>query len=194
MEIICLIARYISCQSVCPHSVGHCCTLLFVCFSLPLLLFTIVFYLFIKGTSRDENAIMEEMNLEDLDGRTNSEPVTLIYSDHLKESQKLEEEIDQVLQSLRKSQECEYKVAEESLHVQRNYLHNLYEQLDKEKAELAHRTSNAEPDELLNAILNREDQIKREVLKLREMEKVANGFGRASKRILKEYFDTEIEE
>ncbi|GAY58309.1 hypothetical protein CUMW_186060, partial [Citrus unshiu] len=83
---------------------------------------------------------------------------------------------------------------EESLHVQRNYLHNLYEQLDKEKAELAHRTSNAEPDELLNAILNREDQIKREVLKLREMEKVANGFGRASKRILKEYFDTEIEE
>lgn len=147
-----------------------------------------------KGTSRDENAIMEEMNLEDLDGRTNSEPVMLIYSDHLKESQKLEEEIDQVLQSLRKSQECEYKVAEESLHVQRNYLHNLYEQLDKEKAELAHRTSNAEPDELLNAILNREDQIKREVLKLREMEKVANGFGRASKRILKEYFDTEIEE
>jgi hypothetical protein len=37
------------------------------------------------------------------------------------------------------------------------------------------------------------DQIKREVTKLKDMEEVANGFGRTSKDILKEHFGLEVE-
>lgn len=122
-----------------------------------------------------------------------------MYIDYLKESQKLEEEINQVLQSLRKSQESEYKVAEERLHAQKYYLCNLYQQLDKERVGLACRMSNANPDILSDAIMDqedlikhREDQIKRELLKLKDMEEVAKGFGRTSKETLKEFFDPEV--
>ncbi|KAJ7954873.1 protein OBERON 1-like [Quillaja saponaria] len=57
--------------------------------------------------------------------------------DHCSDWVKLEDEIDQTLQALRKSQEFEYNMVEERLHEQKNYLQNLYEQLDKEKSELA---------------------------------------------------------
>ncbi|XP_022738899.1 protein OBERON 2-like [Durio zibethinus] len=120
--------------------------------------------------------------------------VLSISSDYQSEYQKLEYEIDQVLQALRKAQESEYKIAEERLDAQKNYLRNLYEQLDKEKSELSSRASGTEADALLNAILNRVDQIKQEVMKLKEMEEVANGFGRTPKGTLKKHFGLEIED
>ncbi|KAK4355590.1 hypothetical protein RND71_024561 [Anisodus tanguticus] len=111
--------------------------------------------------------------------------------DHRVESLKLEYEVDQILQGLRKSQEFEYRLAEEKLFVQKNYIMNLYEQLDEERSELTSHTSMVETNTLLDVVLNRVDQIKREVLKLKEMKQVQNGFGSTSKEILKDYFGLE---
>lgn len=117
------------------------------------------------------------------------------YSDQwMVVSRKLGEEIDDVLQALKKSQETEYKLAEERLDSQKNYLCNLYQQLDKERSELAHRTSVADPDMLLKAVLDRKNQIKLQVRVLKDMEKVARGFGRTSKKILKDHYDLEIDD
>ncbi|XP_055813527.1 protein OBERON 2 [Solanum dulcamara] len=113
--------------------------------------------------------------------------------DHQVESLKLEDEIDQILQALRKSQNFEYRLAEERLFVQKNYIMNLYEQLDKERSDLSSHTSMIETDTLVDAVLQRVDQIKREVLKLKDMKQVQNGFGSTSKTILKDYFGLEAE-
>lgn len=110
------------------------------------------------------------------------------------ETLRLEDEIDEVLMELRKSQENEYRIAEEMLHAQKNYLLCLHQQLEKEKMELAMHTSSTHPDVLLDAVLNRRDQLKREVMKLKDMEKVAKGFGITAKGILKEHFGLEIED
>ncbi|KAM3326500.1 protein TITANIA [Capsicum chacoense] len=108
--------------------------------------------------------------------------------DHRIESLKLEEEIDQTLQALRKSQEFEYRLAEERLFAQKNCVMNLYEQLDLERSDLLRRTSMVETDTLLDVVLNRVEQVKREVLKLKDMKQVQNGFGSTSKQILKDCF------
>ncbi|KAJ7980028.1 Protein OBERON 1-like [Quillaja saponaria] len=107
---------------------------------------------------------------------------------------KLEDEINQVLQALRKSQNDEYNVAEERLHAQNSYLHNLYQQLDMEKSELASQTSFSNPGSLLSAIKDREDQLRRELEKLQDMEKIGNGFGRTSRDILQKHFGLDIED
>lgn len=107
--------------------------------------------------------------------------------DYLPRSLKLEAEIDQVLDALRKSQEYEYKLAEERLQAHKTYLQNLYQQLDSEKSELASQNSSGS-----EAVRQREEQIRQEVMKLEVMKKVANGFGRTSKDILKECFGLEI--
>jgi cell division septum initiation protein DivIVA len=113
------------------------------------------------------------------------------------ESLKLENEIDHVLLALQKSQESEYKMAVEMLYAQKNYLLNLYQQLEKErsdlKSELAHRTSSEDSYTFLDTVLSRVNQIKQELMKLKDMEKVANGFGKTSKGILKEHFGLETE-
>ncbi|KAJ0035312.1 hypothetical protein Pint_24804 [Pistacia integerrima] len=147
------------------------------------------------GVSDDENATLDlTTNQDPVDARTSPLQTMPTYSDQQMESQKLEEKIDQVLQALKKSQETEYKLAEERLYAQKNYLCNLYQQLDKERSELAHRTSEGDPDMLLNAVLNRVNQIKRQVMVFNDMEKVAKGFGRTSKKILKENYDLEIDD
>ncbi|CAB4292062.1 unnamed protein product [Prunus armeniaca] len=124
--------------------------------------------------------------------RTSSEVMSTSFR-YRTESQKLEVEIDQVLQALRKSQESEFRMAEDSLHAQKNYLCNLYQQLEKEKSDLVRCTS-PDPDALLSTVLSRVKQIKGEVKKLKDMEEVANGFGKTSRAILKEHFSLEIEE
>ncbi|KAK6254935.1 hypothetical protein SCA6_016240 [Theobroma cacao] len=147
------------------------------------------------GVFHNGNLELEPTNHQDsLDIRPFSVSVQSISSDYQSEYLKLEYEIDQVLQALRKAQESEYKIAEEKLYGQKNYLRNLYQQLDKERSELSHRASGTKADALLNAILNRVDQIKKEVMKLKEMEVVSNGFGRTPKGTLKEHFGLEIED
>lgn len=137
--------------------------------------------------------MLEVSNNQDILDFRKSSPDVSMSSDSQTESLKLEDEINQVLQALQVSQEAEYKIAEERLYAQKKYLQNLYQQLDKERSELARRTLKTNPDDLLSAVLSRVDQIKREVTKLKDMEEVANGFGRTSKDILKEHFGLEVE-
>ncbi|PNX93535.1 calmodulin protein kinase [Trifolium pratense] len=99
----------------------------------------------------------------------------------------LEAEIDDILAGLRKSQELEYKVAEERLHAQKIYIQNLYEQLqcvvtELECPDLTH------SGPLFRAIREKKEQIKQEKEKFNEMKMVASGFGRISRDILKEHF------
>ncbi|XP_028771651.1 uncharacterized protein LOC114748076 [Neltuma alba] len=102
---------------------------------------------------------------------------------------KLEMEIDQVLQNLRKSQEYEYKLAEERLHAQMNYVNNLYQQLESERYELARpRSSSSSLVVSDHAIRKREEQIRLETQKLEDMKKVADGFGSIDQDILREHF------
>ncbi|XP_061376198.1 OBERON-like protein [Gastrolobium bilobum] len=110
-------------------------------------------------------------------------------SGFMSDSLKLEAEIDEVLQALRKSQEFEYNMAAERLNAHKNYLQNLYQQLDREKSEEArlHRSSRSR-SALVHAVAERKEQIRLEVIKFEDMKKVANGFGSTSKDILKERF------
>ncbi|XP_060671596.1 protein OBERON 1 isoform X2 [Ziziphus jujuba] len=118
-------------------------------------------------------------------------PVVSVSSDCQTESMKLDEEIDQVLEALRKSQEFEYKLAEERLYAQKKYLCDLYQQLEKEKTGLTRHVSSTNHDDLLSAVLSRVNQIKQEVAKLKVMEEVAKGFGKTSKSILEEHYGLE---
>ncbi|KAL1316991.1 protein OBERON 1 isoform X1 [Arachis ipaensis] len=111
--------------------------------------------------------------------------------DCLPQSLKFEAEVDQVLYALKKSQEFEYKLAEERLQSHKTYLQNLYQQLDLEKSQLECKNS-SNSYLLSHTVRKRKEQIGEEVAKFKVMKKIANGFGKTSKDILKEHFDVEI--
>ncbi|XP_011071591.1 protein OBERON 2 isoform X1 [Sesamum indicum] len=143
------------------------------------------------GLSSNSNGALGFAKNESQDQETGS-PLSSKF-DHRVESLKLEDEVDQILDSLRKSQEIEYRLAEERLSAQKNYILNLYQQLNKERSDLSRHTSSEDQDSLLEAVLSRVDQVKREVSRLKDMAEVAKGFGRVPKHILKEQFDLDIE-
>ncbi|KAM7488582.1 hypothetical protein LguiB_026066 [Lonicera macranthoides] len=146
------------------------------------------------GASQNGTCALEAANETDpLDCKADPPNIFSANFDHRIESLRLEDEIDQILLALRKSQETEYRIAEERLYTQKDYLLNLYEQLDEERAKLKTNASSIHSDVLIDATLKRVDQIKREVKKLRDMEEVGKGFGRTSKEILKEHFGVEME-
>ncbi|OIW20936.1 hypothetical protein TanjilG_25776 [Lupinus angustifolius] len=107
----------------------------------------------------------------------------------LSDSLKLEVEVDEVLKALRKSQQFEYNLAEERLYAHKNYLQNLYQQLEYEESELA---SKKHSSRSVAVISKRKVQIRKEVMKFEDMKRVANGFGKTSKDILKDNFGLEI--
>ncbi|KAK4755798.1 hypothetical protein SAY87_009555 [Trapa incisa] len=107
--------------------------------------------------------------------------------------QKLETEINWVLQTMRQAQDFEFKIAEEQLHAQKKCLYNLHEQLDHEISELKRQTPSIHSNDLADLVSKRKDQIKREYEKLSKMKAVAKGFGRTSKEILREHFGLELE-
>lgn len=120
-----------------------------------------------------------------------------ITSDQQSSSLKLEKEIDWVLQSLKRSQESEYRIAEQKLYAQKDFLFGLYPQLDVERAELAkHRATpeDGDSDTLLANVLSRVDQIKQEVVKLRHMMEIAKGFGKTPRSILREHFGLPVDD
>lgn len=96
-------------------------------------------------------------------------------------------DLDQVLQNLKKSQELEYKLAEETLQTQKTYIQNLYQQLESEKNQLACQNSSGS-----DVISHRMKQIELETMKFEVMKKVANGFGRTSNDIIREHFGLKI--
>uniref|UniRef100_A0A2P2J4T4 Uncharacterized protein n=2 Tax=Rhizophora mucronata TaxID=61149 RepID=A0A2P2J4T4_RHIMU len=141
------------------------------------------------------NATIKVTASQDIfDDRKSLPHVVSKSSDYQNESQKLDIEIECVLQALQRSQKAEYKLAEERLLSEKNYLQNLCQQLDKERLALGRHTKRAKTDALQSAVSKMMDQIKQEFAKLKDMEKVANGFGRTSRCILKEHFGLEIED
>lgn len=144
--------------------------------------------------SHRENAAPTVLNNGETYNVTKSSEHTLpVRFDSWTESLKLEDEIDHVLLKLKKSQESEYKIAEEALHAQKNYLLSIYQQLENEKSEQSCCKSSADPDCLPGCISYRVQQINWELVKLKDMGKVANGFGKTSKGILKDHFGLETE-
>ncbi|XP_024958857.1 uncharacterized protein LOC112499815 [Cynara cardunculus var. scolymus] len=107
--------------------------------------------------------------------------------DYRIESLELEERIEKTLAALKKSQEGEYRIAEDVLIAQKNHLLLLYEELDKEKGELAKCSPSADPS-MVHAVLKRMTQIKNEADKITKMQAVGKGFGKTSKHVLKEHF------
>lgn len=87
------------------------------------------------------------------------------------EHDKLEGEIDQVLRELRKSQEVEYRIAEERLYAQKDYLCRLSQQMAEEKSELKRHTQPAERDALLSSIVLKEESIQFELRKLKDIDR-----------------------
>lgn len=115
-----------------------------------------------------------------------------ITSESDKISEKLESEIDNVLRELRRSQQLEYRKAEQMLYFQKDFLLSLYQQLDYERSKLtdpAPLPIGGHSDVLLSNVLHRVDQIKYAEEKLRKMMKVADGFGRTSKNILADCYE-----
>lgn len=110
------------------------------------------------------------------------------YFGYRSESLKLEADVDQVLEALRKSQKYEYNLAEESLNEHKKYLQNLYQQLDREKSELASQPNGSHSGVLFETVKERKEQLRRELMKFENMKRVANGFGSTSKDILEKYF------
>lgn len=125
----------------------------------------------------------DESALDPLDVRIETETFGC-----LSDSSKLEAEVDQVLEALRKSQRDEYSLAEERLDAHKRYLQNLYQQLDCEKSELASQPHASHSDIMFQTVRARKEQLRREVMKFEEMKKVANGFGSTSKDILEKHF------
>ncbi|KAI0524931.1 hypothetical protein KFK09_004321 [Dendrobium nobile] len=120
-----------------------------------------------------------------------------ITSDHTDVSAKLEDEIDHTLRSLKNSQESEYKIAEEKLYAQKDFLLGLYQQLEVERGDLARQTpftNGSDSDALLTSVLSRVDQIKREEIKLKQMMRIAEGFARLPGTILRDYFDILVDD
>ncbi|GAB4843365.1 hypothetical protein Ancab_013331 [Ancistrocladus abbreviatus] len=145
-----------------------------------------------------ENSALGDANQHDLSdsgtGSLHSAPGSWSSADHESEYLKLGEEIDQVLEELRKSQDYEYMVARERLLAQRDYLLNLYQQLDNDKSELGKCIPRTDTNALLSAIVNREERIKQEVSKFKDMLEVRRGFGRMPRHTLKELFNMDIKE
>ncbi|MQM05374.1 hypothetical protein Taro_038183 [Colocasia esculenta] len=132
---------------------------------------------------------------ETIDGRSLDE--SYMNSDYGIIAIKLEDEVDQALQELRKSQESEYSLVEQKLYAQKDYLISLYQQLDAERTELAQQTTSQNKivnSFLLGNVLSKLDQIKQEESKLREMLEISKGFGQASKHVVKEYFQLAIDD
>ncbi|KAJ6988486.1 hypothetical protein NC653_021414 [Populus alba x Populus x berolinensis] len=128
------------------------------------------------AVSPSGNVMLEVNNHKDLLKSRTSSPDVSMSTDSQTETLKLEDEINQVLQALRVSQDAEYELAEELLFAQKKTFTSIW----------------TKRDALLSAVLSRVDQIKREMRKLEDMEEVANGFGRTCKDILKEHFGLEV--
>ncbi|XP_010457631.1 PREDICTED: OBERON-like protein [Camelina sativa] len=139
-----------------------------------------------NGEAKKDNGRLER--LQDVT------PIGPIPFNHEAEMHKLEEEINEVLNALRKAQESEYQIAEGKLHAQKECLGDLYRQLEKEKSELSRRVSGGDVNSLMTIVLKRLDQVRKEATKLREMEEVAKGFGRTPRGVLEEYFHLSIED
>ncbi|XP_058739608.1 protein OBERON 1-like [Vicia villosa] len=138
-----------------------------------------------SGSSGNGNAAMDTSDDEDPLKNLNVQKGTKSFN-YQSELLKLDAEFDKAMEDLEKSQKYEYKLAEESLHTQKDYLLNITQKLDEQKSELAAGPSHSSA--LLQIVEERNEQLRQELKKFDEMKKVANGFGSTSKEILEKHF------
>lgn len=112
--------------------------------------------------------------------------------DYQIESIELEKKIIKTLASLKKSQETEFKIAENVLTAQKNHLLDLYKELEKEKGKLAKCSPSADPT-LVHGVFKKMEQIKTEFGKINAMQVIGKGFGKTSKYVLKEHFGVQVD-
>ncbi|CAN6286843.1 unnamed protein product [Urochloa humidicola] len=114
-----------------------------------------------------------------------------IPGDHNTVSAKFEDAIDLALQELKKSQEVEYRVAEQRLYSQKDHILSLYRQLENERAQLEDPMPLSDTSNygvIIANVLRCVQQAKREEEKFKCMLKVAGGFGKAPESVTKEFF------
>ncbi|KAF7067646.1 hypothetical protein CFC21_073508 [Triticum aestivum] len=113
-----------------------------------------------------------------------------ITGNHTEMSLKFEDEIDNSLLELKKSQEAEYRLAEQKLYSQKDYILSLYRQLESDRSQLADPNPVSDISSysvLLSNITNRVEQVKSEEEKFQTMLKISKGFRKAPANI-KEHF------
>ena len=118
-----------------------------------------------------------------------------ITGDHNAVSVQIEDDIDHSLKELKRSQEAEFRLAEQKLYSQKDYVLRLYRQLDTERSELADPVPLSDTSRysvLLSNIMSRLEQVKREEEKLKAMLKVSKGFGKTPANV-KEHFGLPVE-
>lgn len=143
--------------------------------------------------SQCETDTLEVSNFKEPSHVTTPPQISFSNFDYRKESVQLEQRIEKTLASLKKSQQTEYRIAEDVLTTQKSYLLDLYEELDKEKGKLAKCSPSADPS-LVHTVFKRMDQIKTEFDKITTMQAVGKGFGKTSKYVLKEHFGVQAPE
>ncbi|KAL5219656.1 hypothetical protein ABZP36_020340 [Zizania latifolia] len=114
-----------------------------------------------------------------------------IAEDHNSMAVRLEDEIDHALKELKRSQEAEYRLAEQKLYSQKDHVLSLCRQLDSERSVLADPmplSDSSQYNILFSNVLKRVEQVKHEQEKFRAMMEVANGFGKTPSNITQEYF------
>jgi len=113
-----------------------------------------------------------------------------ITGDHNSLSVQFEDEIDHSLKELKRSQDAEFRLAEQKLYSQKDRVLSLYRQLDSERSELADPVPLSDTSRysvLLSNIMDRLNQVKREEEKLKAMLNVSKGFGKTPADV-KEHF------
>lgn len=108
-------------------------------------------------------------------------------------SVRFEDSIDHALKELKRSQEAEYKLAEQKLYSQKDHVLSLYRQLDSERSVLADPMPLADDDgslysTLITNVMKRVDQVKSEEEKLKVMLGIADGFGKTPSGVIQEHF------
>lgn len=114
-----------------------------------------------------------------------------ITGDHNVMSAKFENEIDRALLELKRSQEAEFRLAEQRLYSQRDYILSLYRQLESDRSELADPkplSDSSRYNVLVSNITTLVNQAKREEEKFKAMLKVSKGFGKTSAKVVQEHF------
>ncbi|KAH9318439.1 hypothetical protein KI387_020208, partial [Taxus chinensis] len=110
---------------------------------------------------------------------------------------KFENKINQALYGLRRSQEAEYKLAQERLYAQKDFLLSLFQQLDIANSEFTNCSPSSSLenfDDLLVGVSDQVGRLRKENAKFGQMLTITNGFGHTQKDILRDYFGVSLED
>jgi len=119
----------------------------------------------------------------DLDGHSEDKAILRLESYDFPPPPSIpDDEVDQVLRELRKSQEHEYEVVQNTLQTQKTYLQQLYQRLQYEENGQSSAAASS------HAVRETKKEIRRGLKKFENMKKIAHGFGKTPNCIKKNHF------